>query len=176
MKNVLLALLVPLPRSGGQSHHERRENRMAQLASTIRGWRVLLTPLLLLPLAGCFEHTYTVGSGAPTAPVAYDEWRHHWLLGLISPEHELELQRVCAGTSDATIHQEQTLLNGLVGVLTGGIYAPRTIQIRCTTGRADLDLNKDELRRITSDPMFVEWVEAVLPTLVTDVVAAQAVK
>ena len=147
---------------------------MAQLASTVRGRRALLALLLLLPLAGCFQHTYSVGSGAPTAPVAYDEWRHHWLFGLISPEHELELQRVCAGTSDATIHEEQSFLNGLVAALTAGIYAPRTIQVRCATGRADLDLNKDELRRITSDPMFVDWVEAVLPSRVTDVIAAQA--
>ena len=147
---------------------------MAQFASTLRGRNALSTLFLLLPLAGCFEHTYVVGSGAPTAPVVYDEWRHHWLVGLISPDHELELQRVCAGASDATIHQEQTFLNGLVGALTAGIYVPRTVQIRCATGRADLDLNEDELRRITSDPRFVDWVEVVLPRRVTDVVAARA--
>ena len=147
---------------------------MTQFASTTRGPKALLTPLLLLAVVGCFKQTYVVGSGAPVAPVVYDEWRHHWLAGLINPDHELELQRVCPGTSDATIHQEQTFLNGLISALTVGIYAPRTVQIRCATGRADLDLNEDELRRITSDPMFVDWVEAVLPSRVTDVMAAQA--
>jgi hypothetical protein len=92
----------------------------------------------------------------------YDEWRHHWLFGLISPEHELEIQQICAGSANATIEQEQTFLNGLVGALTGGIYSPTTIQVRCATGRIDLDLNEDELRRITSDPIFRDRVEAVL--------------
>jgi hypothetical protein len=105
----------------------------------------------------------------------YDEWRHHWLAGLINPDHEMELQRLCAGTSDVTIHQEQSFLNGLVSLLTFGIYAPRTVQIRCATGRADLDLSEDELRRITSDPMFRDRVAAVLPSRITEVMAAQAV-
>jgi len=93
---------------------------------------------------------------------------------LISPEHELQLQQLCAGTSDATIHQEQTFLNGLVGALTVGIYVPRTVEVRCANGQADLDLTEDELRRITSAPMFLEWVGVVLPSRVTDVMAAQA--
>ena len=146
---------------------------MTQFASTINGRRALLPALLLLTLAGCFQHTYTVGSGAPTAPVVSDEWRHHWLWGLISQEQELEVQRLCGGTSNATIYQEQTFLNGLVGALTGGIYVPRTIQVRCATGWADVDLNEDELRRITSDPIFLDWVAAVLPGRVTDVMAVQ---
>jgi hypothetical protein len=104
----------------------------------------------------------------------YDEWRHHWLAGLINPDHELELQQLCAGTNDVTIHQEQTFLNGLVSALTFAIYAPRTVQIRCATGLADLDLSEDELHRITSDPIFLDRVAAVLPSRVPEVMAAQA--
>ena len=83
--------------------------------------------LLFVPLAGCFQHTYTVGAGAPTEPVAYSQWRHHWIAGLISPGHEMDVQEVCP-SGNATIHQEQTFLNGLVAVLTTGIYVPRTVQ------------------------------------------------
>ena len=129
---------------------------MAQFASTIRGRRALLFLLLFLPLAGCFKQTYVVGSGAPTAPLVYDEWRHHWLAGLINPDHEIEIQRLCAGTNDVTIHQEQSFLNGLVSALTFAIYAPRTVQIRCATGLADLDLREDEVRRITTEPIFLD--------------------
>jgi hypothetical protein len=103
----------------------------------------------------------------------YDEWRHHWLGGLINPEHELELQQVCPGARDATIHQEQSFVNGLVSALTAGIYAPRTVQVRCATGRADIVLSEEELRRITLDPMFVDWVKAVLPGRVPEVRAVQ---
>ena len=55
--------------------------------------------LLLVPLAGCFQHTYTVGAGAPTGRVAYSQWRHHWIGGLISPDHEMDVQEVCPWSS-----------------------------------------------------------------------------
>ena len=41
---------------------------MTQFASTINGRRALLPPLLLLTLAGCFQHTYTVGQARLRPP------------------------------------------------------------------------------------------------------------
>ena len=41
---------------------------------------VLAFPLMA---AGCFEHTYTIGAGAPAGPVVYEEWQNQWLGGLI---------------------------------------------------------------------------------------------
>ena len=37
----------------------------------------------VLVVAGCYQHTYTVGAGAPAGPIVYDEWQSHWLGGLI---------------------------------------------------------------------------------------------
>ena len=128
--------------------------------------------LLFVLLAGCFKHTYTVGAGAPTGPVAYTEWRHHWIVGLISPGHELDVQDVCP-SGDATIRQEQTFLNGLVAILTSGIYASMTVEVRCAGGMVHLDLNADEVRTIVSDAAFAERVGALLPGHVDDVQAAR---
>ena len=117
---------------------------------------------LVVVAAGCFEHTYTVGAGAPAGPVVYDEWRNYWLGGLIG-EHTHELREICP-SGNATIHDEQTFLNGLAGVLTSGIYTPTTVTIRCSTGQsAQLQLSRKEVISILSAPAFRERMETVLP-------------
>ncbi len=134
------------------------------------GWRKtwvrsvgLFAPVLVL--LGCFEHTITVGAGAPSGQVVHQEWDHHWLGGLIDPDQELELQEVCP-SGNATIHGEMSFLNGLVGILTGGIYMPTTVTVRCDTGQnAEFDLDEEDVARIVSDPAFLDWVEAVAPDL-----------
>ena len=147
---------------------------MAGSEHTVRARWAPLSVFLVLALTGCFKHTYVVGAGAPAAPLVYDEWRHHWLGGLINPDSRLELQAVCPGGSNATIHQEQTFLNGLVGVLTVGIYVPRTVKVRCAGGGADLDLGEDEVRRIIADPVFLDRLGALLPERVAEAEEAVA--
>ena len=125
-------------------------------------WRMMAVVGLVLVLASCYEHTYTVGGGAPASPVVYGEWQHHWLGGLIG-ERTHEMGEICP-SGNATIHDEQTFLNGLVTALTGGIYAPTTVTIRCSTGQsAQLQLSKKEIVSILTAPAFRERVETVLP-------------
>ena len=125
-------------------------------------WRMMATMGLVLVVVGCYEHTYTVGGGAPAGPVVYGEWQHHWLGGLIG-ERTHELSNVCP-SGNATIHDEQTFLNGLVSVLTAGIYAPTTVSIRCDTGqRAQLQLSRKEIVSILTSPAFRDRLETVLP-------------
>jgi len=45
--------------------------------------RVAWTLGLVIVTAGCYEHTFTIGQGAPTSSVVYEEWHNHWLSGLI---------------------------------------------------------------------------------------------
>ncbi len=128
----------------------------------IRVGRMMAAIGFVAVAAGCFEHTYTVGAGAPTGPVVYGEWQNHWLGGLIG-ERTHELSEVCP-SGNATIHDEQTFLNGLVTALTGGIYAPTTVTIRCSTGQsAQLQLSRKEVISILTAPAFRERVETVLP-------------
>ena len=136
------------------------------------GW-ALLTVLVTLPLAGCFKETYHVGAGSPAGQVVYDTWRHHWLWGLVSPAEAIAVNDFCP-SGNATIHQEQTFLNGLVSVLTSGIFAPRTVQIRCGGARTEIELDEDQVRGIVSDPGFADWVGAVLPERLTDVTQAHS--
>jgi len=117
---------------------------------------------LLAATAACYEHTFTVGAGAPAGPIVYQEWHSQWLAGLIG-ERDIQIDDQCP-SGNATIHDEQTFLNGLVSVLTTGIYSPTTVTIRCEGGRSgDLELSEGEVMTILGSPRFLERVEELLP-------------
>ena len=124
--------------------------------------RGLMMVGVVASITGCFEHTYNVGAGAPTGSVVYDEWQSQWLGGLIG-ERTLDIRTYCP-SGNATVHDEQSFLNGLVASLTAGIYAPTTVTIRCDTGRdVELTLDEAELMTIFSAPAFLEGVARFAP-------------
>jgi hypothetical protein len=102
------------------------------------------------------------------APVSVEQWRHHWLFGLISPDRELELSQMCP-SGNATIEVEQSFLNGLVAALTGAIYSPTTVRVRCARGTASLDIEPENLTGLASDPDFLAWVAEVAPDRLEDI-------
>ena len=133
----------------------------------------LLSTVLILALAGCYEHTFTVGAGAPHGPVVSDHWENFWLGGLVG-HHRYDIEEICP-SGNATIEGYQSFLNGLVAGLTAGIYTPTTLMIRCQTGqRADLELSEEDVQRIVLDERFLEAVEAALPERLEEVREAQA--
>jgi hypothetical protein len=134
--------------------------------------RVGLVALLLVGAAGCYRHTFNIGNGAPMAPVSEEQWRHHWLWGLVSPDRELELREMCP-SGNATIEVEQSFLNGLVSALTGAIYSPTTVRIRCPGGTASLDVDPADLTGLASDPDFMAWVGDVAPDRVEEIEQAR---
>jgi hypothetical protein len=134
--------------------------------------RALAIAVLAFAAAACYEHTYTVGAGAPGGVLVHDQWRHHWLWGLIDPSKELVLRDICP-SGDATIETEMSFLNGLVSALTSGIYSPTTVQVRCADRRATLDLEAEDVARIVSDPAFLSWVGEVAPDRLTEARSAQ---
>ena len=140
--------------------------------TTTKQSRSVFTLVMLLFTAACYEHTYTAGAGAPHAPVVYERWHDHWLGGLISPDQEIELLDMCP-SGNATIHEEVSFLNGLVGALTGEIYAPTTVEVRCDNRSADLGFSAADVERIVSSPEFVAWVAATAPGMLEQVQEAQ---
>jgi hypothetical protein len=147
--------------------------RIGNLA-TRRVLAVASVAAVAVAAGACFEHNYTIGVGAPAGVLVHDEWRHHWLGGLIDPNNELMLSEVCP-SGNATIESEMTFLNGLVSVLTSGIYSPTTVRVRCADTRAALDINLDvhDVARIVRDPAFLSWVGTAAPERLAEVKAAQ---
>jgi len=128
----------------------------------IKMGRVVIGTVLLTAAAGCYEHTYTLGTGAPVGPVVYDEWQNHWLSGLVG-EKNLDIGVLCP-SGNATIHDEQSFLNGLVSVLTFGIYSPTVVEIRCANGRsAQISIPEGQLMTLLRSPAFMQRVEQLMP-------------
>jgi hypothetical protein len=133
---------------------------------------VVILPLLVVA-AGCFTHTVRIGGGASDEPVAYDQWEHFWILGLVGHK-EVDVQQICPG-GRATLVARQSFLNGLVSVLTSGIYTPTQLTIRCPgVQAATIELEADDVQRIVADPRFQEWVATDLPQKAAAVATAQA--
>jgi Bor protein len=87
----------------------------------------------LLGAAGCY--TTTLQSGLPAAPpaFAYDEkWHSGVVLGIAELSGPYDLQKICP-TGWAQIKTETSFVNGIVELVTSGIYSPQTVTIRCAT-------------------------------------------
>lgn len=94
--------------------------------------RTFAATLALVLSTGCFHHSYTTGTGAPNGNIVYSEWHSHFLFAIIGDD-TVDVKRLCP-SGNATIRNDVTFLNGLIGVLIGIIYYPTTVEIRCDEG------------------------------------------
>ncbi len=135
---------------------------------------ILAAAALALALTGCLQHTVSIGTGAPEGALVYKNWHHHWLFGLIRPEHqeELDLAAVCP-SGNATLHEETSFVNGLVDALTWFIYSPTTVTILCDDGtETEIALSAGDVSRVIHDPRFPELVAEVAPARLAEAQAA----
>ncbi len=135
---------------------------------------IVAATALALTLTGCLQHTFSVGTGAPDGALVYKNWHHHWLFGLIRPEHQekVDLADLCP-SGNATIHEETSFVNGLVDALTWFIYSPTTVTILCDDGtEAEIALSADDVSRVIHDPRFPELVAEIAPTRLAETEAA----
>ncbi len=127
---------------------------------------VILVSLFTFVLAGCYTHIFEVGSGGGNGKEVYSKWRSHWLFGTIDTNKEMDIKDFCP-SGNATIQNEVTFLNGLVGVFIGIIYYPTTVTIVCDNGaKADIELNEEQMNALVNDPRFLEYVADVDSSMV----------
>ena len=97
----------------------------------MRGWmRGLLAATLLL--TGCYTISYR-GRGSGSG-MEKSEWGNYFLWGLVG-ETDLDLEQACPGGA-ARWKSQQTFVQGLIGLVTLGIYIPRSVIVECATGAA----------------------------------------
>lgn len=86
--------------------------------------------LLLTGLAGCTTQTYIVSEKPAAQKASYDKMQH-FFIGGIGQQAEKNTNEVCVNGSVAKVQTQQTFLNGLLGMLSYGIYAPRDMRVYC---------------------------------------------
>lgn len=93
--------------------------------------KTLLVPVaLLLLLSGCYHATvHTAPPNTPTMPNPRSQWKHGWIEGLVPPSDVSATEECPNGV--ARVETELSFVNGLVRVLTFGIYTPMTVKVVC---------------------------------------------
>jgi hypothetical protein len=84
----------------------------------------------LLSLGGCFSTTYVAKSMRPSATKIEKDMTFFWW-GL-SGTAVIDTAEACAGRGAARVNTQQTFTDSLLGIVTLGIYVPRTAFITCS--------------------------------------------
>lgn len=94
----------------------------------------LLVSLTIVATA-CYHQVVRTGA-PPSGTVIERPWTATFVFGLV-PATAINTAAECpAGV--AVVETQQTFLNGLVGVLTLGIYTPQTVRITCAAGGSSM--------------------------------------
>ena len=85
----------------------------------------------LLLLGGCYHATVETGA-TPSTVVIDQSFASSWIYGLVPPKLVSTTSKCPSGV--AKVETQHSFVNGLVGVLTFGIYTPMQIRVTCATG------------------------------------------
>ena len=83
--------------------------------------------LLFAASTGCYHSV--VDTGLEPGPTLYHEkWESAWIVGLVPAR--VDATGACGGPW-ARVETQKSFLNGLVSILTLGIYSPHEVQVVC---------------------------------------------
>ena len=83
---------------------------------------------LLSSATACFHQKVQTGV-TPSATVVDEPFVATWLWGIV-PARPIDVRQQCP-SGVATVETRQSFMNGLVGVLTLGIYSPQHARVTC---------------------------------------------
>lgn len=81
-----------------------------------------------LTTAACFHQSVQSGL-QPSSTVVEHEFVATWLWGIV-PAKPIDVRETCR-SGVAQVETEQSFVNGLVGVLTIGIFSPQRLRVTC---------------------------------------------
>ena len=82
-------------------------------------------------LAGCATVTIRPDGGAKTSGKPdYQKSKNYFFWGLAG-EHTIAVASVCDNKGVEQVQSQYTFMNGFLGVITLGIYAPKTAKVWC---------------------------------------------
>ncbi len=88
---------------------------------------------LCVALVAC--HHATIDTGLePSLRTIHEPWANSWIAGLVPPNTVETAEKCASGVS--RVETQRTFLNGLVGILTLGIYTPMEIKVTCAASSA----------------------------------------
>ena len=78
-------------------------------------------------LSSCYSYTSVVGSGAQ-GNQEVTKWNHYVIYGL-APVGVSDSKAMADGATNYEVHTRQSFVNGLISIITFGIYTPTTTTV-----------------------------------------------
>lgn len=102
----------------------------------MKAGRALTLAAVCLLASACYHQIVQTGR-TPGTTVVQKPWTSMWLWGLVAAQ-PIDVSQQCRN-GIATVETQLTVPNGLVNLVTLGIYSPRSVTVTCAQGRASLD-------------------------------------
>ena len=85
---------------------------------------ILISLALIGIMSSCYTHKFNIGEGAKTG-VTVSEKNHHFVFGLVTGKVS-DPQKMADGAKDFQVTEKWEFVDGLLNVITFGIYTPTT--------------------------------------------------
>ena len=93
--------------------------------------RLMIFSALLFSLSACSTQRILLNSeDRTTTPDSYEKSQPFFIYG-IGQSQDFDVAQACGKKKPTRIETSQTFIDGLVGVVTFGIYTPRSIEVYC---------------------------------------------
>lgn len=89
--------------------------------------KIILLAGLCFVLSSCYHATHLVGSG-PTGSTVVKGKNHYFVFGLAQGK-QADTKAMAAGASDYKIEVEHSFVDGLLNLITFGIYNPTSVWV-----------------------------------------------
>ena len=99
----------------------------------MRVGKALVVAASLVATTACYHQVIQTGR-APGPTIIEKPWTATWVWGIIGATPINVSQQCKRGV--ATVETQMTVVNGLVYIITFGVYAPRDVKITCASGSA----------------------------------------
>lgn len=93
--------------------------------------RVIVACMLITMLSACSTVTvHPQNTAKLSSSPTYKDSKPFYLWGLVG-EHRVDVSTICNGTDPKQMQTQQTFTDGLLAVVTLGIYLPHTAKVWC---------------------------------------------
>lgn len=90
-------------------------------------YSILLAVMLLFGTSSCYTYQFSVGDGAQTGSTVSE--KNHYLIYGLAPVGTSDPKQMADGASDYDVLIQHTFVDGLLNMVTFGIYTPTTTKV-----------------------------------------------
>lgn len=96
--------------------------------------KIILPAIAVLLMSGCATQSFSINGTTDNEPT-YEDMQHFFVSGLVQ-EQDVNAAEICGGAEKVVkVESHHSFINGVLGVLTYGIYTPRDARVYCKSDK-----------------------------------------